>query len=367
MYHIRLALAVRPGNALKQGLVVTVGALLFAACGKDATAPVAVSGPELAFLSLRTGDLSLWVANGDGSSATRVADVRSADLSFSWSPDGQNIAFEGGSDATSYGIYVVNVDGTHLRLLTASSNLTWGLAWSPDGAKIAFAKWYEGLFVMNADGTGQVNLASDFYNTSPGESPAWSPDGRRIAFTGMDGGWPDIYVVNANGSGRTRVTYGQHGCPVPEENSVPAWSPDGTTIAYEHRTCQATYEIHGINVDGTREVNLTSNQPSGLYPTWSPDGAQIAFWSFHDGGPYEIYVMNADGSSPVPITIGADYDACRHMSWSPDGTQLAYCVTPTDQGSSNVEVYAVGVHGTGTGDLSNHPAVDLSPVWRPKK
>src|SRR2546425_9486045 len=61
--------------------------------------------------------------------------------------------------------------------------------------------------------------------------------------------------------------------------SVPAWSPDGTTIAYEHRTCQATYEIHGINVDGTREENLTSNQPSGLYPTWSPDGAQIAFRS----------------------------------------------------------------------------------------
>src|SRR5256712_12598100 len=174
MYHIRLALAVRPGNALKQGLVVTVGALLFAACGKDATAPVAVSGPELAFLSLRTGDLSLWVANGDGSSATRVADVRSADLSFSWSPDGQNIAFEGGSDATSYGIYVVNVDGTHLRLLTASSNLTWGLAWSPDGAQIAFADSPDGLFAMNADGNAQGNLASGIYNPKPGVSATWS-------------------------------------------------------------------------------------------------------------------------------------------------------------------------------------------------
>ena len=55
-------------------------------------------------------------------------------------------------------------------------------AWSPDGGKIAFVSTRDGnpeIYVMNADGTGVVNLST---NAASDLGPAWSPDGTRLAF-----------------------------------------------------------------------------------------------------------------------------------------------------------------------------------------
>ena len=62
-------------------------------------------------------------------------------------------------------------------------------AWSPDGSKIVFSRRQESLgpgdlYIINADGTGEVRLTSD-----PGDErdPTWSPDGQTIAYTGNEG------------------------------------------------------------------------------------------------------------------------------------------------------------------------------------
>ena len=51
--------------------------------------------------------------------------------------------------------------------------------------------------------------------------PVWSPDVRRIAFSSERDGNPEIYVMNADGSGATRLTYNG------ARDLVTAWSPDG--------------------------------------------------------------------------------------------------------------------------------------------
>jgi dipeptidyl aminopeptidase/acylaminoacyl peptidase len=56
--------------------------------------------------------------------------------------------------------------------------------------------------------------------------PDWSPDGARLAFTSREEGSFEIYVVNASGAGRTRLTLGGG------TNVAPTWSPDGQWIAY---------------------------------------------------------------------------------------------------------------------------------------
>ena len=64
---------------------------------------------------------------------------------------------------------------------------------------------------MNADGSGQTRLTDDEALDS---TPSWSPDGLSIVFySGRDDPDPDddvrirnIYVMNADGTGQTRLT-----------------------------------------------------------------------------------------------------------------------------------------------------------------
>src|SRR5215211_6306587 len=65
------------------------------------------------------------------------------------------------------------------------------------------------IYVMNADGTGQTRLTDD-----QGGQPSWSPDGTKIAFT-RNG---QIYVMNADGSEQTNISGGRFGID-------PDWGP----------------------------------------------------------------------------------------------------------------------------------------------
>jgi TolB protein len=57
---------------------------------------------------------------------------------------------------------------------------------------------------MNADGSEQTRLTK---NRSFDEYPSWSPDGKKIAFESLrDGNW-EIYVMNADGSEKKRLSF----------------------------------------------------------------------------------------------------------------------------------------------------------------
>ena len=60
------------------------------------------------------------------------------------------------------------------------------------------------LFVINADGSGLVQLTSD-----PGGDgkPAWSPDGERIVFTSDRTGVGQVHVMDADGGNVTQLTF----------------------------------------------------------------------------------------------------------------------------------------------------------------
>jgi Tol biopolymer transport system component len=199
------------------------------------------------------------------------------------------------------------------------------------------------IYVMNADGSGKTALTR---NEDGDDAPAWSPDGTKIAISSeRDESW-EIYVLNADGSAPSRLTVNRSA-----DDAFPDWSPDGTKIAFETDR-DDDYEIYVMNADGSGQTNLTrESQTEDHTPVWSPDGTKIAFGSEGD-----IYVMNADGSGQTRITRDSQYDV--FPDWSPDGSKIAVTGGSTATGFIDV----VNADGSGRTRLT-HGGREYFPDW----
>ena len=206
--------------------------------------------------------------------------------------------------------------------------------------------WNGDIYVVNADGTGRRRLTRD---SAEEFDPAWSPDGTKIAFSRSDGRRNQVFVMNADGSDPVQITHGDNSA------SDAAWSPDGRRIAFT-RCSAGSCDIYVMNADGSGEERLTHGErPGEQDPTWSPDGLRIAFTDI--GG---IVVMNADGQDWTWITDGPADDS--NPDWSPGGPQIAF---DGSRGLWDGDIYLVDANGSPLSDLTDSQPLDSNPSWSP--
>jgi hypothetical protein len=114
----------------------------------------------------------------------------------------------------------------------------------------------------------------------------WSPDGRRIAYVvnryertvrGVPRSHEDLYVVNRDGSGRTRVAshLGKAGY-----GEMFAWAPDGKRLAISvssapGRAGRDSLELYLVDLHGHRTRRLTHNHVFDGLPMWR--GARLLY------------------------------------------------------------------------------------------
>jgi Tol biopolymer transport system component len=211
-------------------------------------------------------------------------------------------------------------------------------------------------------------VAADAENPGQKFDPNWSPDGRKIAYVG-DG---KIYVMNADGSGKRRLTPTRNAAPGFRPDSRPAWSPDGRKIAFEtlrhagrfacsdgHPSAGCNWELYVMNADGSGQRRLTRDPGLDRGATWSPDGRELLFHRASRpkrGALSGFYVMNADGSGQRRLAA-----ATGTAAWSPDSRMIAL-----SRGSGNArDVYVINVDGSGQRRLTHSPGMDLDPTWSP--
>ncbi len=201
-----------------------------------------------------------------------------------------------------------------LTLLFVFGCLPSVFARAPESAKIVYTsepnvklKSNKDIYLMNPDGTGQVNLTR---HPAADSQPVWSPTGEKILFTSNRDGLPDLFVMNADGTNVQQVfrklTGRQHG----------TWSPDGKQIAYYRIDADGKTGIYIAAIDGTGEEQIAD----GWHPTWSPDGSEIAFVSLDDIG---IRTINLQTRSE-DIVLAMEQATAFDPAWSPDGSKIAF-------------------------------------------
>ncbi len=213
-----------------------------------------------------------------GSSATWSPDGRKIAFHASASGTGQPINSLPGAATTDSDIFVMNVDD-FLKNRTRPKNITNNRAaidddpdWSPRGRQIIFTSHTVSdntdnhvtaeIYVIDADGTRKPTRLTT--NVEEERAPSWSPDGRRIVFCCRRGG-PDfeICVMNADGTGQVQLTDNTIG------DLTPSWSPDGKKIVFHRRVGgRGQFQLILINADGTGEKQLTFPPGLNAFPNW---------------------------------------------------------------------------------------------------
>jgi WD40 repeat protein len=220
--------------------------------------------------------------------------------------------------------------------------------------KIVFASNRDGtydIWSMNPDGSGQTKVAG---NSSDNEyAPSVSRDGSRILF--MRGGSPggreaDIWVTNVDGTEERLLAR----C-----YSDPAWSPNDAQIAIgtTEGNCY-TAGLYRMNADGTGQTLIRAFSNSwSLGPSWSPDGQTLAFTrTDFNTDEIDVWKVNADGTNPTRLTQQADPTiADEDPDWSPNGSQIAFARLGS--------IWLMSPDGSGQAQVGGSGA--RGPAWSP--
>jgi Tol biopolymer transport system component len=249
-------------------------------------------------------------------------------------------------------------------------------SWSPNGQRLAFKRNYtaiedeltpSSIWVARA-GEAPVQVTDDDYRDL---SPVWLPDNRHLLFISDRDGPRDVYVVDSEDPREPqRVTFGEYpasisvsadgrrmayakhrfrrniwAVPFPADDFVSirdgrpitsvGWnqlvmehdlSPSGDSLVFDFRADPGgEYQIYKMAVEGGAPIQLSADSPGDYGPVFSPDGREVAFLRDREEGIYsvaDLWVMDADGANAR--REATDLGGWQYYDWSPDGLQIVY-------------------------------------------
>ena len=270
-------------------------------------------------------------------------------------------------------IYVVKLgEGKPVRLTQNNAN-DWLPDWSPDGTRIAFTSYRTGsydLWGMRADGSAQTPLVA---TGAWDDYPRWAPDGQRLSLstTAETQGIPnsEIFVRRPNGN-LQQVTHNT------AEDQWADWAPDGRLVFTEGFKDSSDWDIYIVNADGSGRISWLDETSCDVQPTWSPDGNWIAFLrissdtngngriDYEDAG--NVWVGRSSGGGLRRITSGV---WAVTPAWSPDSQWIAFAQVRDSNsngrsdGKDVVDIWAAPLGGGDSVPLVRSPNRDGDPTW----
>ncbi len=377
----------------------------------DTSITFSPDGRQFAFLRgyPDEGKSAVIVANADGTGqrqlATRARPLHYLLEGIAWSPDGKTIAATGASSEELRG-QVVLVDvasGTETVLPTPDWRSVWRVAWLPDGSallvnaqesagessnQIFLASYpsgtsrritndltsYSGLSVA-PDGRSFVAIRNErraaIWTMAPdapakgapitaeasadegAQGIAWTPDGR-LVYTTEASGNPDIWIMNADGSGRVQLTTN------PGVDISPRVTRDGRYIVFVSDR-DGAMRAWRMALDGGGATRLTSE----VVPRWRVSVSNDDKWIYFDssGQPRKVSIDGGEAQPALSADLLSQLNEPMPRGFheailSPDGTAIAGHYL-TDLGERIVVIPAGG------GAMKRYETVPPIAAWAP--
>lgn len=328
--------------------------------------PLAMAATLLTGLAGCTGTGTQLIDKPEFKSANRTFDIEALEAlgrvsGPAVSPDGKKVLYGVSYESVEQNksnneLYVMNIDGTDATRLTRTPQSEGQAAWINGGKEIAFVAEKDGkpqMWVMNADGTGR-RVVSRLENGVAGFLV--SPDGKKVLVissvkygrTAADV-YPDLPKANAR---------------IIDDLMYKHWDEWVTEIPHPFIADFDGYSLKNIKDIMDGEPYESPMKPFGGIESfaWSPDSKQVVYVSRKKTGMEyavstnsDLYLYDLEKATTRNLTEGMmGYDTAP--AFSPDGTQLAWLSMEHDGYESDKNRIFVMDMSTGT-------RTDLTANW----
>lgn len=300
--------------------------------GIDIGAVYDPNGGKIVWATNRLGNWTIWSMNDDGSGKEQLTSESLISGWPSWSLNGQEIAYwSWNPESITCDVWKMKADGSSKTQLTVDGSFKGPPAWSPKGGRIAYPSNLTGnmeIYIMNDDGSENRQLTSghspDFWVES---RVTWHPDGMRLyyqvttfplppgiyTFIPGDVAFVEIHMIDVDTGHDVNLTPNLH-------ENVRSVSHDGSKLACISLRSH-NYGLWIMDADGSNQTRLTWDGMGDRAPEFAPDGYNIVYWSVKYAQP-DIFMINVDGSKETRLTNSPYRDV--YPSWSPDGSKIVF-------------------------------------------
>jgi dipeptidyl aminopeptidase/acylaminoacyl peptidase len=286
------------------------------------TAVLSPDGANIAYTVTSTDwkenryDAEIWLYRRNQPPFPLTNNPKGSRTSPKWSPDSKWIAFLSDRGDKSQ-IYLISAEGGEALPLTKEDENIGAFSWSPDGQQIAFTR--------NDADSKTAKSVKDHYG-------AFAEEGKEYKLSHL---WIIRFSIDSltlPSSGDTsslpkpaRLTSGNFTVTDFE------WSPDGRKIAYSRQPDPLIPSSIHASIDvldkTTGKVELTIADPAGdALIAWSPDGNSLLYSSYVDDTTSQYYknnrlfIRSLSSTMPIPKEIATSFDENKFvMDWNPKG------------------------------------------------
>jgi TolB protein len=262
---------------------------------------------------------------------------------------------EGPKDARVKRLAIMDQDGFNPKVLPVGGDLILTPRFSPRSLEVTFMSFGSGVprvFIYNIE-TNQKEIVGEFPNMS--FAPRFSPDGKRIVMSlqSDDGRNSNIFEMDLQTRQVRQLT------DTPAINTAPSYSPDGSQIAFESDR-GGTQQIYVMNSDGSGQNRISFGNGRYATPVWSPDGRYIAF-TRQGAGKFSIGVMEPTGENERILTEGYHNEG---PTWAPNSRVLMF-FRETPGEANGPQLYSVDITGYNEQQVKT-PGFASDPAWSPR-